>query len=65
MKEVFKYYKQYKTYLKKYNNLVRARNKRRLKNYKGSSIRGPEGMEEESEESLIGFLSWGAENEAA
>ncbi len=65
MKEIFTYYKRYQEWLDRYNRLVRARNKKKIKNYSGNSMRGPDDLETELEESLTGFLAWGARYEAS
>lgn len=62
MQKVFIFYGKYLKWVKMQNNLIRARNKKRMNAYAG--ISKPAGTELEIEPSLTGFLEWGA-NETA
>ena len=58
LNELFKIYRVYLKWVNMNNNLIKARNKKRWKNHPYATT--PLNLEEEIEQSLAGFLEWGA-----
>lgn len=65
MKEIFKFYKEYLTWVDKQNRLINMRNgKKRKAAVEAGRISAPENLEQPYEVSLEGFLEWGANEKA-